>query len=167
MVSGNDPRLSQFLGELPTIPWFSRIGQPIAEESNVKRMASRDDWPGPEDANVYEVHERLQTLYDAILSEVGEDQGELTDIWNKVHGIVFRDGSTMVAYDPSGDPWHGPNAAVWQAAWTAGLVAWCLFLRREMPLELQDQWNWFKRGHWPAGYTIVWGDNRLGPLLIY
>jgi hypothetical protein len=161
-----DSVVEKFLKELESVPWFKNIGKPLPEVATARQFCRWEDWPGPEEPAIFELSKRLQSLYDEILARSAERREELTRLWDRVHKIVFTCASPAVPYDPDKDSWHGPTAAVWQAAWTAGLIAWCVLLGCQIPVELQEQWEWFVRGHWPSGYAEVWADDRLGPLLV-
>jgi hypothetical protein len=162
-----DLAVARFLKELGAVPWFKNIGKPLPSDSGASQLRQWEDWPGPEEPAILELSERQQTLHDEILARAEGRRAELLNLWDRVDDIVMRIASKSVPYDPNGDSWHGPTAAVWQASWTGGLVAWCVLLCRPIPAELQEQWRWFVLGHWPSGYTVVWADDRLGPLLVY
>lgn len=158
---------ADFVRQLPSIPWFASIGQPFEGNETVARLESWDAWPGPEDDAVGELSIRHQTLYDTIMEKTPDSADELTLLWERIHKIVIQAASPTIPCDQSQNAWHGPNAAVWQAAWTAGLIGLCLQTRRSIPRELQEQWSWFVRGHWPSGFA-GWMDYEVpGPLLVY
>ena len=163
----DDPALVNFLDYLERIPWFGNVGKPLPAGTSAKQLRGWEDWPGPEEPPIFELAERHQALYEALLKGAERRRAELSRLWEHVREIVFRRALPAVPCDPEQDAWHAPTTAVWQAAWTAALVAWCLRLGCPIPAELQEQWDWFAGGHWPSGYTIVWPDDRLGPLLVY
>jgi hypothetical protein len=162
-----DPALTKFLIELGSIPWFSNIGKSLPADTAAKQLRRWEDWPGPEEPTISELHERQQVLYEDMMAESEGRRKELLELWDRVHKTALTFASLAVPYDPDQDAWHGPTMAVWQAAWTAGLIAWCIYLRRPIPKDLQEQWKWFVLGHWPSGYSVVWANDRLGPLLVY
>lgn len=162
-----DSGITKFLTELESIPWFRTIGKPLPADATAKQLRRWEDWPGPEDPAIFELSERQQALYDEIFAESEENHEELLSLWACIHETVLRCASRAVPYDPERDSWYGPTAAVWQAAWTAGLIGLCTRLRCPIPKDLQEQWRWFVLGHWPSGYTVVWADGCLGPLLVY
>ena len=157
--------LSDYLARLDTVPWFSTIGTPIPESPGVPRISGWDEWPGPEDDNVSALALRQQ-------APLRRDHGRwlpnhlLKRTWDQIHEAVFRRVLLAVPYDPAQDAWHAPSSAVWQAAWTAGLVGLCLAAGRSIPEDLQTQWQWFLRGHWPCGYKSVGDDGQPGPLVV-
>ena len=162
-TSPENPALHKFLAALPSIPWFSKIGQPIASDSNVVRILSWDEWPGPEDPDIIELSIRQQALYDVIMEKSPHETAQLQTLWEQIHRIVFRDAAPSVPYDSEQDTWHAPTAAVWQAAWNAGLMGLCLQLSRPIPEEILEQWEWFSKGHWPSGFACA----ASGSLLLY
>ena len=141
--------LDQFVASLPMVPWFSRIGDAPAD---VPRIASWDEWPGPEDDFVITVATDQQAIYDTFCVAPSRLPPVLQSIWDRVHQCVFDRATPLVPYDIDEDAWHPPNAAVWDAAWTACLVALHIQTSREVPHPLQDRWEWFLRGHWPCSY---------------
>jgi len=162
-----DPAVARFIQDVEAVPWFKNVGHPLPPNSNARQFHRWEDWPGPEDPAIFELSERQQALHDELLASAPEKREGLENLWERVSEIVIRLAASVVPYDANQDSWHGPTAAVWQAGWTAGLVAWCVLLGRQVPEELQEQWRWFVLGHWPSGYTIVWADDRLSPLLVY
>lgn len=101
------------------------------------------------------------------MKDAGAQRGDLSALWDRVHAAVFHAASPKVPYDPREDAWHGPTTAVWQAAWTAGLIALCMKTGQRIPSDLQEQWAWFVRGHWPSGYARLDTNDEPGPLLLY
>jgi hypothetical protein len=160
----DSPLLSDFLNRLERVPWFENIGKPVGPNVKVQQIFSWEEWPGPEESRCIELCLRQQSLYDEIFSTASDISAQLADLWERIHAIVFRDAISKVPYDADQDTWHGPTAAVWHAAWTAGLMGLCLFLGRPIPSELHQQWKWFAEGHWPCGWV---GDFPQGQLLIY
>jgi hypothetical protein len=159
------PTVEDFLAQLEAVPWFSNIGGTTPPDAGVERIFAWEDWPGPLEPAVDELFLRHQMLFDAIMGDAGEQRAALSALWDGIHAAVFRAATPRVPFDPKQDAWHGPTTAVWQAAWTAGLVGLCLQTGRPIPQDLLHQWAWFARGHWPSGYAAVRGD--YGPLLVY
>jgi hypothetical protein len=162
-----DPVVTRFIQDLEAVAWFKNVGQPLPPATNARQLRQWEDWPGPEEPAIFELTERQQALRDELLAHAQERREELNNLWTRISEMVCRLAAAAVPYDANKDSWHGPNAAVWQASWTAGLVAWCLLLGRQIPAELQEQWRWFVLGHWPSGYSVVWADDGLGPLLVF
>ena len=166
MVEVPGPTVEDFLAQLAAVPWFSNIGRPTPPDAGVKRIFAWEEWPGPEkDPAITELHLQHQALFDAIMVDAGEQRAARAELWDRIHAAVFRAAASRVPYDPKQDAWHGPTMAVWQAAWTAGLVGLCLQSGRPVPPEIQEQWLWFARGHWPSGYDSF--SDEPGPLLVY
>lgn len=159
--------VAQFIEDLEAVPWFKNVGQPLPPGTNARQLLRWEDWPGPEEPAIFELSERQEALHDELLSSAPERREQLEKLWQRIGEIVIRLGASAVPYDANEDSWHAPTTAVWQASWTAGLVAWCVFLGRQVPGDLQEQWRWFMLGHWPSGYSVVWADERLGPLLVF
>ena len=165
--SSETDSISSFIAELESIPWFEHLGDPMPPGADVKALKDWDDWPGPEDLYVAEFCERQQRLYDNLLADAGDDAPAIESHWESIHATVIPAAAQRVPFDPDADSWHPPTAAVWQAAWTAGLVGWCLLLNRKIPEELDDAWQWYKRGRWPCGYSMVWTNDVVGPLIVF
>jgi hypothetical protein len=161
------PTVGDFLAQLEAVPWFSNLGRPTPPDAGVERISAWDAWPGPEEPAIGELSFRHQELYDRITAEAGAERAGLTELWEAIHAAVFRRATSRVPHGATQDAWHGPTAAVWQAAWTAGLVGLCLRTGRPVPPELQEEWSWYARGHWPSGYRSLGPDGRPGPLLVY
>lgn len=162
-----DPVVARFVQDVNAVPWFKNIGQPFPPDTNAEQFHRWEDWPGPEEPSIFELSERHQALYDELLGSAPERREELENVWECISQIVRRLAAAQVPYDVSKDAWNAPSTAVWQASWTACLMSWCLLLHRQIPADLQEQWRWFVLGHWPSGYTVVWADERLGPLLVF
>ena len=164
--TNSDLSIEAFVAQLETVPWFSELGQPGPADAEATRIFSWDEWPGPEDPSVNELALGQQALYDGLLETAGEKRQEFLALWDRIQETVFRAARTRVPYDPEEDCYHGPTAALWQAAWTAGLIGWCLYVGQPVPGDLREQWQWYLAGHWPAGYSWL-SDDKPGPLLVY
>jgi hypothetical protein len=165
MLAAPGPTVGDFLVQLEAVPWFSNIGRPTPHDADVKRIFAWAEWPGPEEPAVAELSLQHQALYDAIMAEAGQQRGALSELWDRIHPVVFQAAASRVPYDARQDAWYGPTTAVCQATWTAGLVGLCLQTGRPIPQDLLNQWIWFVRGHWPSGYASVPGDRPL--LLVF
>lgn len=166
-------RVEHFVAELDSIPWFSNIGKPMPPDAGIERIYRWEEWLGPEMPGNTRLHDQQQALYDSLMEEAGDEKEALVALWSRVHAAVLRAAAPKVPYDPNQDCYHAPTLAVWQAAWTAGLVGLCLALGRPVPPELQEEWEWFVRGHWPSGYaslgvrTLEVDDEEHGPLVVF
>ncbi|MHC2066877.1 hypothetical protein ACYFX5_05370 [Bremerella sp. T1] len=162
MPPANSEIMADFLNRVESLPWFHNLGQDPPWDSHCRQIQDWSEWPGPEDPSVSEIAYRQQSLYDELMT--GEHSEQLKELWDRIHAIVIRVASSRVPYDADRDSWHPPNAAVWQAAWTAGLMGLCLYLGHPTPPELRTQWEWFALGHWPCDWD---GDFPSGKLVIY
>jgi hypothetical protein len=145
--------IEDFVEGLKSIPWFCNIGRSAAEDSECCRIHRWEEWPGPADPAVSDVHMRQQALFEDTMNAAGNHREELQALWHRIHAVVIAAAAATVPFDPQQDAWHAPTTAVWHAAWTAGLVALCRQCGRPIPADLQEQWTWFSRGHWPCGYV--------------
>jgi hypothetical protein len=160
--------VNEFLRRLNEVPWFSALGDPVSEQG-VPRINNWEEWKGPESAGgeVIALSIRHQAWHDALLADHPERETELASLWKRVVDRVMAAAADKVPYDPDADAWHPPTAAVWQAEWTAGLVAWHLACGVPIPADLAKQWDWYTRGHWPCAYAYLAPDGTPGPLRIY
>ena len=156
-------KLAKFLHELELVRWFSNIGKHV-ESTEVEQIHSWKEWRGPEDSGLVEISCRQQELYDELESLAGRPIPNVNQIWEHIHSEVFRNSTDKIPYEEGRDTWYGPTAAVWHAAWTAGLIGLCEFLNRPVPADLNNQWGWFVKGHWPCGWV---GEFPNGKLLLY
>src|SRR6266498_2524910 len=117
-----------------------------------------------------ERQQRLQTVVTtAEQTDTPPPDDPSTQLWNRIHDTVFECARTAVPYHDEQDAWYGPNAAVWQARFTAALVG-CMFAkygqfpvpeRQSSHWTLQHEWEWFVEGHWPCSYFWLWGYTQL------
>jgi len=150
-----------FLDDLARVPWFANLGRPISPTSHVRRIFGWDGWPGPEDDAVVKLHSRHQALYESILGDAKDKHLSAEELWKNIHEVVFRVASQKVPYHANRDAWHAPSTAVWQAAWTAGLVGLYHLLEQKVPDDLEEQWQWYREGHWPCALEEGTGNERL------
>jgi hypothetical protein len=155
-------QVDTFLRQIETMPWFASIGKPLPPNSRVTQIRDWDEWSGPEDEAVSEMHSRQQALYDEIMAVKGTEVARL--LWNQIQDIVRRVSAARVPYDDKRDPWYAPTAAVAHAAWTAGLVGLYLYAGWPLPHDLQEQWRWFLDGRWPCDWE---GQLPNGRAIVY
>jgi hypothetical protein len=164
-----DPdRAAAFVASLDAAPWFAALGAPVADPS-VPRIASWDEWPGPESAagEIVALSLQHQAWHDALLEAHPACQAALNELWDEVQRRVMAAAAGKVPYEAGADAWHPPTMAVWQGVWTAGLVAWHMACDAPIPSDLARQWAWYARGHWPCGYASLTPEGDPGPLLVY
>lgn len=156
--------LSEYLAELSGIPWFKSVGKPI--DQPLHRISSWDEWPGPSSKPTEAVHLRQQAFYDKLRANASSPEG-FDYVWESVQSHVFELVSRALSDPLEDDAWDPVTTAGWHATWTAALVAVFRFAETPVPQEIQEQWQWFQKGHWPCGYTS--GDEFEEPkgLIIY
>jgi len=165
IFSDESPDVATFLAQLEKIAWFGQIGQRLPASDKSHQIFRWEDWPGPEDPSVSSMAYREQALYDELMEVVSpKDKEKASDYWNAVQNTVLRAAGAAVPYNADEDTWYAPNAAVWGAAWTAGLVGLCLLLQHHIPQDQQAQWMYFLQGHWPCAWE---GDYPEGNMLVY
>ena len=164
----NRATVAEFLARLPAVPWFAHVGQPIADPA-VPRIGDWDAWAGPEEetGRIIALSLRHQDWRDALLAAHPEHEVELEAVWQQAADAVMSAAADKLPYDPDADSWHAPTLAVWQAQWTAGLIAWYLACDTPIPDDLARQWAWYARGRWPCGYAWLTPDDEPGPLEVY
>jgi len=160
--------LDEFLARLPAIPWFAHVGQPVADP-DIPRIWDWDEWAGPEEetGRIMALSLWHQDRHDALLAAHPAREAELAALWERVAEAVLSAAQNKLPYDPDADSWHAPTLAVWQAQWTAGLIAWLMVCGEPIPDDLARQWAWYARGHWPCGYAYLTANEEPGPLQIY
>ena len=154
--------IDRFLADLELIPWFANIGKSLPAGAAVKQIHDWDEWPGPEEESVNADGEEQQALFD-LLMEQGKTK-ELQRVGDQIQTKVLHIVHNRSSYDANEDAWDAPSAAAWHAAWTAGLVGLCLVTGKEIPRNLQTQWDWFLRGRWPCDW---YGDIDEGNPIVF
>jgi hypothetical protein len=154
-----------FVESLAQVRWFCAIGQPL-QEDGVVRLGSCSEWPGPEDPRVAAFFSEHQSFKDELESSFGSRHSELVALWDDIHLRVLGTAGPVIGYDAAEDAWHGPTAATWHAAWIAGLVAWYQAVDRPIPDSVAQQWLWFRRGRWPAGFASLDESGKGKGLLV-
>lgn len=113
-----DPSVPEFIAQLEQVPWFRNLGHPLPADADVERIFAWDDWPGPEEPAILELHTQQQDFHDEIMAEAGENRPALSELWDRIHAAVFRRAPSAIPFDSNRDAWYGPTTAVWHAAWT-------------------------------------------------
>lgn len=162
MSSLDEKAIADYLQQLAALPWFSQLGKPLSDAAACRQIFSWDEWPGPEEQSVAEIAQSHQALYDELMAS--ESAVELQAIWKRIEAVVLPLAKSSVPYDDELDTWHGPNLAVWQAVWTCGLIGFCRYQKRPIPLDLQTQFDWFAKGRWPCDWD---GDRPAGVAVIF
>lgn len=153
---------NEFIASLPSIRWFSALG---SSTTATHRISDWGEWPGPEDENVGAIGSVQEEFYDSFCDSTSLLPPSLQAVWDVVQEHVLDAAKLTIPYDQDQDVWHPPNAAVWQAAYTAGLVALYLATRRPIPEQLKEQWNWFTLGHWPCSYVDF--ESEIPQFVVY
>ena len=92
--------------------------------------------------------------------EIPQTDHPLSTLWKEIDKRVVDIARQNVPYRVDEDPWYGPNAAVWSAAFTASLIGCTLFKYGSLPVianttsqwTLANEWSWYQAGHWPCMY---------------
>jgi hypothetical protein len=96
------------------------------------------------------------------------DPPQIEALWQRIHDRVFMQAIPRVPWKDDEDTWHGPTAAVWNAAWTAALVGISGSLSIDLDQgslggewTLAAEWRWLRACHWPCMYFRQWGETTL------
>ncbi|WP_193166208.1 hypothetical protein [Microbulbifer hainanensis] len=133
-----------FVQNLDSVDLFGSVGKNLIDYP--ERILSWDEWQGPECERVSAIHFQQQAYCDKLISE---DQ-DLIVYWDKLLDFCLEKAKERVPFVEGEDVWYAPNIAAYHAAWTFALQA--IFILEEIcpPIELEAQWEWFEKGHWPA-----------------
>ena len=103
--------VAEFLARLPTVPWFSTVGQPVADP-NVPRIGDWDEWAGPEEetGRIMELSLRHQSWRDTLLAAHPEREAELKALWQQAADAVTSAAADKLPYAPDADAWHVADA---------------------------------------------------------
>lgn len=148
--------VAAFINQLIAVPWFALWGQPSEWDQGAVRLRQWSEWPGPDDADVLALALENQSIYDegeaqAVRLGRGED---FTRAFQQLHDLAHAHArDSGVSFDRDEDAWHGPSQSVWDAAFCTALVGCFIELGWNVPEDLQEQWAWYKRGHWPCGFA--------------
>src|SRR5262249_37511578 len=151
--------VATFIEQLDAIPWFANLGEPSSRDQEVFRIYHWDTWPGPEDPGSAMQRAFLMQWHDDLFQSAKPIPG-LREAWQTIHDRVLRLAKPTVGYIEQEDAYFGPNAAVWQVAYTAALVG-CTILRdggldevdsherrlhdhsATMQWTLSNEWSWY------------------------
>jgi hypothetical protein len=90
---------------------------------------------------------------------------DLPALFDRVNTQVMAQARRFVPFDPGQDAGHAPTLCVWEAGYTAALVACVLACGWRVPDDLTEVRAWFEAGHRPSGFAAEPGDlpgNRYG-----
>jgi hypothetical protein len=145
---------AQFRGLLARVPWFARLGEPHPRDDSVERIASWDQWGGPESGGAEPIGGEQSAWRDGLIETTpARSRARLERLWDEVTAEGFRAIDAVFREDLDGDPWHGPTNAAGHAAWLAATIACYRDRDRPIPGNALRQWAWFARGHWPCQYS--------------
>lgn len=164
-----DPRtmsVEGFLAAIRCVPWFRHLGEPNGRDVRVARIRRWEEWPGPESPRVESYGVRSQEWHDRMIELAGTREWEVRGLFERIGREVVEHAGRAVAFDLGEDAWHGPTAAVGDAAWVSGVVGCHLLLGCEIPSEVLDRWAWFAEGHWPCGYAYEPDEGEDVALLV-
>jgi hypothetical protein len=171
------PDIDAYLRLLEKVPWFQNLGKPDPRDNEITRIHSWEEWPGPE-RGYGDWFGRWQSVVQEQLeaSVPPARRKQLKAHWKRIDRLVSeRAAANVPLYDPERDPWYGPTACVWCAAYTACLIGWHIALNRRLPERLAHEWEWYLAGHWPCDYAEeppgYWDETTVdlpsGRLLVY
>jgi hypothetical protein len=138
---------SDFTRQLAAMQWFSRLGEVSPWDDRAVRIHDWHEWPSPEHAGSTALAEEQGQMRAAFTGDALDEQFRATH--DLAHTLAQASG---IGYDADQDAWHGPTQSVWNAAYTAGLIACFLTAQVAIPDDLQELWAWYVSGHSPAGY---------------
>jgi hypothetical protein len=161
---------TDFCNNLVTIPWLERLGQPHPRDRMVCRIHDWDLWLGPEDPAVALMMDVSVHWQEQLEQAVGNPD-VLRDHWNPIEARVLELAKPKVPYAVDQDPWYGPNAAVWSAAWTAALAGCWVWhygglaqpdedVDPDHQWRLAEIWRWYADGHWPCSFYWTYDTDR-------
>ncbi len=163
-----------FFQSLKTIPWLKNLGQPHPRDGEVYRIYDWSLWLGPEDPAVALMND-YALFWEAQLKEQAAPAFPISEVWDEIEALVFDQARPNVPYAADRDAWHGPNMAVWSAAWYAALVGcWLKAFDSLEPPEgfsafqqsdhyqwrLDVIWRWYAAGHWPCSFYWPYSQGR-------
>lgn len=154
---------------LSQVGWFARLGMPSPWDGGRARIFAWRHWPGPENASVEAFALAQQNMKDRIFAE-GPAVADLPALFDRVNTRVMEQARRFVPFDPGQDAWHAPTLCVWEAGYTAALVACVLACGWRVPDDLAEIWAWFEAGHWPSGFAAEPGElpgDRYGKRLAF
>jgi hypothetical protein len=144
----------EFLALLGRVPWFLNLGKPHRWDHKVARIHSWEEWPGPERGYGDWFGKWPAVVREAIEASERDRLRDLDALWERVHALVFeRAVPNVPLFDPKRDPWYGPTACVWLAAYISSLVAWHVLLVRPIPRMIAESWWWYSEWHWPCDFA--------------
>jgi hypothetical protein len=160
--------ITKFIEQLDAISWFVNLGKPSSRDPEVFRIYDWRAWPGPEDPGCEMQTAFLMHRHNDLFASTANDPS-LRESWQTIHDRVLHLTKLAVAYDEHEDAWFGPNAAVWQAAFTAALVGCKIIRDGELKADgnadtqwtLPNEWSWYLAGHWPCMYYWPWGHSTI------
>jgi hypothetical protein len=159
----------EFEHGLPQVGWFARLGMPSPWDGGCVRIFAWRHWPGPENAAVEAFALAQQDMKNRIFAEAPAP-ADLPALFDRVNTQVIAQARRFVPFDPGQDAWHAPTLCVWEAGYTAALVACVLACDGPVPADLAETWAWFEAGHWPSGFAAEPGDfpgDRYGKRLSF
>jgi hypothetical protein len=159
----------EFEHGLPQVGWFARLGMPSPWDGGCARIFAWRHWPGPENAAVEAFALAQQDMKNRIFAEAPAP-ADLPALFDRVNTQVIAQARRFVPFDPGQDAWHAPTLCVWEAGYTAALVACVLACDGPVPADLAETWAWFEAGHWPSGFAAEPGDfpgDRYGKRLSF
>jgi hypothetical protein len=175
-----DPRtlardLPAFEAFLREVPWLGNLGRPHAREAQAARIHDWDEWHGPEGGYGDWFGRYPPVVREQLEAQYPERATELAEVWDRIERVVIKVAGSGVPGFGEGDAHNGPTSCVYQAGYTAALVACHVRLERPIPDPIVEEWMWFTEGHWPCDYAEeppgCWDESRVdvpaGKLQVY
>ncbi|MBY0546887.1 MAG: hypothetical protein K2W95_06320 [Candidatus Obscuribacterales bacterium] len=160
-ASENTMTLEQFEAHIKKIRWMTNCGKPNHRDQTVKRIASWDDWVGPESEGCDRLNDIIGIWQEQVIQILGERAEKALGHANKIESRVYDTVKKAVPHKSDDDIWFAPNAAVALSAYSAKLVALYVIAGAPLPDMLADLWQWFAEGHWPCSCAFGSDDDDI------
>jgi len=145
---------------LAAVPLFSALGSAL-DESGLTRIHSWNEWPGALDPGVMDISFYSQSLHDAVVDAVSEQE------WDDALQLGVSIAARYVPFDQKQDSWHAPTMAAWSAAWCFALEEAHIANDLPIPAPIKAQLYWFERGRWPCALVSPTRMDEVTDYVVY